>query len=243
MRKFLLVLLLFSVGAKILYAQALSYTSRQELLNGQLNSISVINNSVFNPEHDYLRGKLYYPPSNNINHPFFINNDWKSGKIWSSGKVFDLENIKYDINLDYLVYMYNTESTAYPVYLTREYVKEFIINDRHFKFLDDFDLISKEKYKSGYYEVLYDEDTKFYLRWGKSKEVRNSVTGSSYVQTISFLLKKDGKYISIKSQGGFISALEDRKKEIKSFMKTNSLRFSKNNYESVVKILNYYDNL
>ncbi len=243
MKKLLLVLILFSLGVIIMNAQALNYSARKELLTKQLNNLYSNNDSIFIMKEAFVNGKLFSPPSNNIVHPFFINNDWRSGKVWSSGRIFDVGTIKYDINLDYLMQMHNWVSSAYPIYMTREYIKEFIIDGHHFKYLDDIDETLKDRFKAGYYEALYDEDIKFYLRWEKSKDIHNNSSGSNYEQHIYFLLKKDGKYIHIKGRGGLFDALEDHKKEIKSFMKTNSLRFTKNNYESIVKILNFYDNL
>lgn len=132
-------LLLFNLNGISLNAQLFNYSDNKKLLQNQLNKLSLVHDSIFNFRHYILNGKLYYTIGNKYNHPFFIDNTWQPGKVWSSGNVFNADMLKYDINSDYLVYLYYLDSYAYPIYLNKETVKEFIISGHYFKYLNDFE--------------------------------------------------------------------------------------------------------
>lgn len=56
-------------------------------------------------------------------------------------------------------------------------------------------------------------------------------------------MKKESKYFRVKGKTSLVNALNDHKKEIKTFMKKNNIHFSANRYDSIVKVFEYYDNL
>jgi hypothetical protein len=243
MKTFYLGLLLIILTGTLLNAQSFDYSAKQELLQSQIKKLSVVNDSIFKVEDHHLNGRLFYPTGNKFINPFFIDNDWKSGKIWSYGKTYDTKMLKYDIYSDHLVFLHYWSSYAYPIYLNRDVVTEFIFIDHHFRYLNDFKNSSEGELKPGYYEVIYDGATKYYARWEKLKNPHYGVSDQGYSQRSLFFLKKDGKYMHLKNQSDLMKALSDHKKEIKTYMKNNALHFSVANYDSLIKVLEYYDNL
>jgi hypothetical protein len=243
MKKICFLLLLLCLNWHILSAQPIDYPSKQELLHTQILKLSEINDSVFGLNKDMINGKLLYSGGNMYIHPFFLDNYWKDGTILFQGKSYEMEMVKYDIYKDYLVHLHSVNFYSYPVYLNRELVKEFIINGYNFRYIDDFEKSGKSEYKPGYYQVLYDGKTKFYIQREKLKKFNIVYIDEGYVERIYFVLKKDGKYIRIVNQKSLIEALSDHKEEIITYMKKNKLRFSIKNYEFTGKVLEYYDNL
>ena len=235
-----LFFLMFCTAGTLLYGQYEVNSGSQDIVNNQINRLIQVHDSVFDPGKDLLNGRLYYPSGNKFIHPFFLDNTWKTAKIWIADRVYDEEMIKYDINSDYLIHMFFWDLYTIPVSLNRETVHEFIISGHRFRYLYDFDRSSEVMFKPGYYEVLYDGITKFYARWEKSKD---DISDPSYSEKIFFVLEKGGKKYLVKSKRGLMHAFQDHKKEIKTFMSRNNIRFSLNYYYSIEKVFQYYDNL
>jgi hypothetical protein len=215
----------------------------RELFQSQLKELSAIYDSSFNIENHILNGRVFYASGNKYINPFFLDNEWKTGKIWSSGLIYNAKMLKYDIGSDNLVYLNYKDSYAYPVYLNREFVKEFIIGNHHFKYLNDFGNSNEDELKPGYYEVLYNGVIKYYVRWEKIINPKRSLSDQGYTQKNFFFLKKDGKYIRLKSQSTIFKILTDHEKEIRTFMKKNNIHFSVNKLDTIVRVFEYYDKL
>lgn len=240
---FYIGLLLFSLKGILMNAQPLNYSTRKELLQEQFIKLSVIYDSTFSIGEYPINGTLFYSRSNKFIHPFFIDNDWRSAKIWSSDKVYNIEMVKYDIDKDYLVHLYHRDSFAYPIYLNKESVKEFMISGHLFRYLNDFGKSFVHELNPGYYEILYDGPTKVCVRWEKVLILNNDTSDPVYSQRIYFFFKMNGIYIRVTDQKSFLNAFNDHSKELKIYMKKNKLRFSRNNYEVLSKLVEYYDNL
>ena len=226
-----------------LHAQPLDYFERKILLDEQIRRTNQDQDSFLLTSNEYVNGKLYYPFANKIVHPFFQDNNWKSGKVSMLGKIYDVEAVKYDIVSNYLVYLHLWRNSASQIYLNKELVKEFSIYNHNFRYLDDFGESSDNRLKPGYYEVIYEGKTEFYIRWEKTRSLFEIQSETGYSQKAHYFLKKEGEFIRITRHPSFMKALDDHRKEIRTFMKTKSYRFNPNNIEPVDMILEYYDKL
>jgi hypothetical protein len=236
-------ILLIGLNGHNLLAQQLEYILKQELIHKQLEKVYSIQDSVFDFKKEIINGKLYYSGGNEFSHPYFIDNLWKHATVFLNSSKCELEMTKYDLSLDYLVYLNKMGSFTYPIYLNKESVKAFMINGHKFKYIDDFIKSSDSEPLPGYYEVIYDGLVKFYIRRVKVRKLNGAVADEGFSERIYFFLKKDGKYFRILSQKSLINALSDHKEEIKTFLNKNKLRFSRNNYGFLGAVLIYYDNL
>ena len=226
-----------------LHAQPLDYQQRKILLDAQIDRMENGRDSLLYSRNEHINGKLYYPFANSIIHPFFEDNNWKPGKIFHDGKVYEVEAAKYDIVSDYLVYLHLWKNTANQLYLNKELVREFSIFKHYFRYLDDFGISTNRKLNPGYYEVIYEGKTTFYIRWEKTRSLFEIQSETGYSQKAHYFLKKEGEFIRITRHLSFMKALDDHRKEIRSFMKTKSYRFNPNNIGPVEEILEYYDKL
>jgi hypothetical protein len=237
------IFILTSLNGNILAGQPPDYSTKREIIHSQLERLSSLHDSVFNSKKDFVNGKLYYSGGNSFVHPFFGDNSWSPAIIPSSGKRNEINLAKYDLHLDYLVVLLNSESFSYPIYLNKEFTKEFTIYGHHFKYIEDFNRAAIDDLVPGYYEELYQGETKFLVRQVKLKKFDNGEMAEVYEDRKYFFLKNGEKYFKILRQKSLIKALNDHKKEIKAFMKKNHLLYSSDNYEVAVKILAYYDTL
>ena len=242
MSKFILFVLFSCPGAFFLEAQTLNYSSKEEYLEIQMLSLPLPEDTVAS-KNNYINGKLYPISGNSYIHPFFVDNLWKSGKIWYSGKEYDILMMKYDLSRDYLVHLLYKNTSANPVSFNKEFVREFIIDGRHFLYLDDFESSSGNKLNPGYYEIVYDGEIKFFVRREKLKNVEKDPLDQNYSLWTYFFLKKNGEYFRVNGNSGLVNALGTHKKELRSFMRKNSVRLKTDSYDSIRSVLDFYNNL
>ena len=238
-----LVLIMFLITIPLhLEGQTQVNSTREGLLSEQISGFKRLSDSLFNLHEDLYNGKLYTLVPDPANHPFFLDNSWVQGTVYFSGTFSDNEIIKYDLVTDNVIIMLRFRGASYPVSINRDVVREFYINGHHFSFLDDFQDREKDL-RPGYYEVLYDGTTGLYVRWMKSKAISKLTLLTEYPLEIRCFLKKKGIYHLIRDNKDLINVLSDHKEEIRSYIKTNRLRFSPRNKENAVKVLAYFDSL
>jgi hypothetical protein len=208
-----------------------------------ITALKNLDNSVFSREKDLINGKIYYSAGNNFVHPFFSDNTWKPATIYTESNIYNVNNVKYDLLLDYLVLLYTDDSLTYPVYLNREIAGKFDIYDHHFEYLDDFSNKGIKELLPGYYEIAYGGKTTFLIRRIKVKTYDTSGMDGIYSDRIYFFVKKGGNYARLKRKKDLYNLLDDHRKEIKTFLNTNNIRFSGDDYGQTVKVLEYYDSL
>jgi hypothetical protein len=186
---------------------------------------------------------LYTSTADRTDHPFFLENSWMPGTVYYSGTFSGSEIIKYDITTDNVIILLQERGASFPVSVNRSVINEFIISGHLFTFLNDFPDNGNHSLMPGYYEVLYNGPTAFFARWVKRKAANKATMQTEYPLEVSYYIKRKGEYHLIKNKALFIDLLSDHKDEIRSYMKTNKLRFSPGKSENAVKILEYYDNL
>ena len=240
---FCYIFILAALSCNILESQPPDYSTKQEIIHLQLERLSDIHDSILNSKEDLINGKLYYSGGNAFVHSFFGDNSWSPAIITSSGKKYEINLAKYDLYLDYLVILHNSESYSFPIYLNKEFAREFTVYGHHFKYLENFVGSDIEELVPGYYEELYNGRTVFFVRRVKLKKFDDAEMANVYADRIYFFLKNDGKYFRVFRQTSLIKALNDHKQEVKAFLKKNRLRFSPDNYEVAGTILAYYDTL
>ena len=243
MRSRAIIYLLLISGFSLLKAQVTDFLNGHDPVQTQVQKLSEINDSIFNIHENLLNGRIYTGRGDKINHPFFIENSWNPGKVCYSGTVSEEEILKYDISTDNLIILFNVKGSAYPVSINRDIVKEFYLRGHHFILLEGFKCTDGQNLIPGYYEIIFDGKLRFYIRHEKKENFNRLNQQQEYSGTISFYLKKDGNFVRIKKRKDLLKALNDQKDEIKSFIRENDLHISLNNIESVINILEFYDNL
>jgi hypothetical protein len=232
-----------SIIPGIINAQEINTSVAKELLSAQISRLNNIHDSVFVLHDNLVNGRLYISTADIYNHPFFLENSWKPGTVYYSGTFSGSEIMKYDLLTDNLIILLKLQGISYPVSINREIVREFILNGHHFILLDDFQNRGTSEPVTGYYETLYNGTTGLFVRWMKREAANKLTMQNEYPQEVIYYLRKDGEYHIIKNKADFIRTLGDHYDEIRSFIKTNRLRFSQDKTGNMVRILEYYDSL
>jgi hypothetical protein len=179
-----------------------------------------------------------------LGHQFFKDDYWDEGMVWFKGQQFDSVNLMYEIfNDELLVESFTTKGSMAPLKLHGPDVSAFTLFGHTFvRLLSDSAGIIRE----GFYDVLYDGDSvQLYARRKKEISKTNDVNTASenFIQKDRHFILKGGQYYPVKSKGSVFKALEDHKKELKKFVKTNLLSYSIDHERSMIEIARYYDSL
>ena len=183
---------------------------------------------------DYI---IYIP--RNEEHPYFEVDDWAYGSVEYWNELYENIPLMYDINTDQIITEHNRGN---PIKLLPEKVQSFTILDHEFVRLSPD---NKNNITPGFYDRLYDGETKVYARHLKIyRETLNAKEViPKYDANTRYYVFKDGVYNLVKSKSSVLKVLADKKPELKSFIRKNSVHFKSNRSESIVRIATHYDSL
>jgi hypothetical protein len=220
-------------------AQYIPFSVKNQFFNTQKQNLNDTINRLTHIEFPFIIGYNYNPGTNSeSNHPYFKENKWAKGSLLYQGIFYNAERIKYDIEIDKLIYlMYGNDNTMNCVALDENFILEFYILNSTFRYYNGLKNDTGRKLKAGYYEVVYDGKLKFLVRNEKSE------TMNEFSSTTDLYLLKDGTMTDISSMGKLIWQLKDKEKKVKEFVKDNSLKLNKSDYTSASMILKFYENL
>jgi hypothetical protein len=238
-----LKILLFTGILTQLEAQEQYNMTGPEILQAQMAGLNRISDSLFSMHNDLFNGIIYTSDALPADNHFFLDNLWIEDTVFYSGAFCGKEIIKYDLLTDNVVILLEAKGASYPISVNRSVIRKFIINGHHFVFLDDFQTQNKAGLIPGYYEVLYNGNTGFYVRWTKRKDINKQTLQTEYQLEVRCYLRKEGIYYLIRNNRDLLSVLKDHMEDIKSFIRDNRLRFTHSKRGNAIKVLEYYDNL
>ena len=99
---------------------------------------------------------------------------------------------------------------------------------------------------TGFYEQLYGGKIWILAKRRKSMQTSsNNVTAleTNFIESNDFYLKKGNTYYPIGSKSSVLKVLKDKKKEIQQYLRQNSIKYSDNPEDAMVKMASYYDHL
>lgn len=182
--------------------------------------------------HDYL--------TKDEEHPYFGINDWSEGSIIYDDDLYKNVELFYDISRDQVITEHKL--TGGKIEMIAKKISKFTINNHPFVRLDQ----DKEKViKEGFYEVLYDGKVNVFAR--REKQMQDKT--ENYTVVHLFILKnrvyieKNGVYHFVKSKKSVLAVFDDKRQELKSFLKTNKLRYKDNRELAISSIAGEYDKL
>lgn len=174
---------------------------------------------------------------------FLLSANFLHGSVTINGMTFNSPELmlKLDLINDVLLLLTNRGST---LQLNKQMVDRFALNydSRQLQFRNlEADSLNE---LSGYVNVIHDGKTALYVKYKKEIRLRDAPGDrDTFIQTHRIYLLKDGIAHQVKNRKNLVRLLKDRKAEVKDFMRTNRLRFSRNNPASFTPVLEFYDNL
>jgi len=171
--------------------------------------------------------------------PFFLSDSLINGSIVYNNNLYEDINFQYDIVIDRLV-IYDYKKN-YFITLAAEKTNEFIIDGHHFYYLQNNATLKN----IGFYEKLVDGTKNL---WGKrEKKLLQSSNaedrGSRFIQYNSFFVEKNNQFFSADNESSLMKIMDDKKEELKKYIRKNKLRFGKQFESSAIKLVTYYNQL
>jgi len=169
-------------------------------------------------------------------------NGWSTGSVDYDGETFEGVPMLYDLYTDQVVVLLDGNSLPYR--LVKDKVKDFDLRRRHFVRIPD----GEDGIMGGFYEELYGGKSQVVNKMEKKLTATNNTAGiNRYFSPVDdyqrYYIKKGGKYYSISGLGSVLDVFNDKKKEIKKYIKDNRLRFNELRELNLVEIARYYDRL
>jgi len=181
---------------------------------------------------------LYYLVDGN---QFLFSNEFINGTVTISGKSFSNVAIKYDAFKDELLTPYEHGKI---LQLNKELVDSFAFNfnGKHYHFIRIRE--DKSENPGGYFRVIYSGKSALYLKYIK-KINKLSISGESesFYQSERLYLVKNGQFIAVSGKGDLLRAMDDKRDQVKSFIRKNKTKVSEEEPENIVPVIKYYDSL
>jgi len=230
------------------YSQNLPLSTKKQFFIRNKQCLEDTLNKRIVYDHPFVIGRGYIPVADKINHPFYGENEWVNGSLVFKGKTYPADGLKYDLDKDRLIFlMYNESDNKVGVLsgveLDENFISEFKILNRTFRFYDGLKTTWGFKKKTGYYEVVYDGQIKFLIYRKKSLAVNDNSTQMKYKETVRMFLLKNGKLKRIINLSSLKNQLKDKKSNVNAFVRENHLRLGQSDYSSAFQVLNFYESL
>ncbi len=177
-------------------------------------------------------------------HPFFASVDFVSGVIMYDNIRYENVPLKFDLVKNEI--LTKDPSGIFSVGLFHDKIAFFTIHGHtHIRIVEDD---SKRSLPTGFYDLLYNGHTASLLK-KEYKTLQSKVTQIeglwNYIEYKNdFFVRKGNEYYHVDTQRGLLNALKDKKPELQQYIRSNRLKFKKDEVEkSLLSIVAYYNTL
>ena len=225
------------------YSQTISLEEKHLLVRNYKESLQDTINKHIEIDRPFVVGRMQTYHGNNVHHPYFYDHRPVAGTLIFKNQVYEADALLYDILNDKLVYRYYSDNfDINNIALDENFVSEFAIYNSVFRYFRDLKTKSGIKQKDGYYEVVYDGDSKFLVRWEKTKSFDFNAP-DKFEDIKSMYLLKDGMVVRIKNKLQLMKQFADKKREVKKHMRETHLILELGDDSSIDTVLEYYERL
>ncbi len=209
---------------------------------GIQKALALYDSATVESQHLY-NGKQYYMyDSREVEHQFFLTEDWTTGSVFYDGQQFEQVPLLYDIVKDQLVARYR--SGFGNVTLQNPKVRSFTMAGHDFMRVEA-DTGRVEGLRTGFYDQLYTGKTKVLARRRKERLPRLSDTKITIEFPVKdqFYIYKNGEYQPVRSKRSVLALLPEHKRSLRKELRKQNLSFRQNREASVVAMATRYDEL
>ena len=189
-----------------------------------------------------LNGRIWWNQYSRVTgDQFFLGNIFFKGSVTFNGRKFDNLDLKYDIHNDELI----LSIKSYPVIiLNKEMVDNFslVLGNRIFHIINAGNDTSGVL--RGYVNVLYDGPSSLYVKFIKKIQPL-AVDGKNdlFYQEHLVFLRKGSEIVPVEGKRKLMNLLEDKKKEIRDYLKNNRIKVMQKDPYTFIPVLKYYDSI
>jgi len=183
-------------------------------------------------------GSIYnYGSANILGHQFLNSRDFSPGSVIIDGIHYKNLLLNYDIFNQKIVFQFKDDKSTGFISIPKEVIGSFMIDNRKFTILHN------SNWDHTIYEKIDSEDFSILIKWIKKIKVsvKDEIHDFEYTpanRTMYFLDSGEMKKISGKKD--FIKSFDENKKsDIKKFMRKNRIRLRSANSEELTRLLKY----
>ena len=163
------------------------------------------------------------------------------GSISINKKTFNNLWVKYDIFSDEIITPLNDE---YVLQLNKEMVDSFSLTfeNRTYRFIK----IPNDSPEgvSGYVQLLFNGHSRFFVKYKKSISYFDAKKANGqFSQDFTMFLDKGDIVYQINNKNDLYDVFQEKKKQIREYIKKNKLKVTKKSPESFVPVIRFYDNI
>jgi len=232
---FLITILLFAFGVGPLYSQ----TEGETISSSQIRNII---ERVNGPDPRLVSGKLYRGARQGsvAGHPYYIDENWKTGFVIIDGILFDNLLLKYDVFENKLVLnTTNISKSAVLLCLNLEKTKRFGMNGRNFIPFPP----EKDTPEPRFSESVVDDTLSFLILKRKDLKVEGGSVDYSYETYEDFYLLYNNELVKFRNRRTLFSLFPDLKDALKKYIRRENLTFIKKRSGNLSRLTLYCNTL
>lgn len=187
------------------------------------------------------RGAIYeFYDINSTHGPLFNDSfQFQNGNVKYFGIAYKNIPLIYDLAAKQVITLSYDKTQKY--FLLNEGISEFDIYGHHFiNFIPDE---LNKKMDAGFYDELHNNKTQLLVKRAKTGQFESITAKRVYNLQTTYYLKKDSIYYNVNTKGKFLDVLNDKKKELKKYLKDKGIDYSGNKELAMVMLLEYYDRI
>jgi hypothetical protein len=233
--------LIYLFGSNLIFAQDASSPSENADL--PLRNTIDFYYGIIGEKSQLYTGSQYVSPVYQLNrHPFFISFYLAVGSIYYNGLCYPAVLMSYDILNDRIVI--NRYNQNFRIQLANDKIDSFSLLNHFFVRIGP-DTASSQNIEIGFYDRLYDGNLKVYSRRSKKsiETMEYNVSNIIIVEDDHYFIEKKKIFYPIKNKKAFFSAFDDKKKEIRKYLRTNKIKFRTSPEKAIVMASEYFDTL
>src|SRR5688572_11072732 len=209
------------------------------LEQSKMNSIALYTASFQNQSRLYNGGDYIIYMPHDEEHPYYKSDDWSYGSIVYWGELYENVPLLYDLSIDQAI---TEQNRGNAIRLVGEKVESFTIFGHNFIRLRRDE---KNKISDGFYDRLYDGNSKVYAKYFKSYQqtMESTKVIPRFDESKKYYLVKDGTFYVVKTKASILQVFDNHKQEVKNFIRKNRIRFKANRERAIAQVAEFYDTL
>ena len=171
------------------------------------------------------------------NLPYYINSDFTEASVVYKNIYYPNQKARLDLFKEQLIIL-PTEK-RFGIVLNSQNVNKVFIHGRTFIFLNT---AKDNGMKKGFYIQLLEEN-KIQLICKENFNIRQKLITYVFDRKVTFFLRYNGRYYTVKNKGSFSKIFPQYKKQINQYVKDNKLNFRQNTEASLTSLAVYCEKL
>lgn len=170
---------------------------------------------------------------------FLFTPDYIQSTVFIETRTFSEVPVRYDIFKDELI---SQNRKGLLIQLNKEHVDSFNLyySGKVYRFIN----LGESGEPSGYVRVLYHGDSKFYQKFRKNIELLAvEKKYDSFYQLRRLYLLKDSVAHQFNGRMELFRLFGDYRRDVRTYMKKSKIRIQRDNPESFIPLIEYYDRL